>query len=175
MGAGILPVSFKDGELMFLVGKENKYNDSPGFSDFGGGREKNESNYQTAIREGAEELMGFIGNKNQIKKYMKKGNFSIIENNYEMFLFYYPYDEKLPFYFNNAMSYLENFLPENEIKKRTCYEKTLIKWMTIDEMIKNKNKFRYFLKKHINTIKIKHNDIKKFIHDQIKTTELQCV
>jgi len=166
MGAGIVPVSLKDGKLFFLFGKENKYNDTQGYADFGGGKEKNETNYQTAIREGSEELMGFIGNKNKIKKYLRSGKLSIVENNYEMFLFYYPYDEKLPFYFNNAISYLEGFLPESEIKARACFEKSFIKWMTIEDLKKERSKFRHFLKRHIDTIKNNEEKIKNFIKNQ---------
>jgi hypothetical protein len=168
MGAGIVPVSLNGDKLVFLFGKENKYNDTPGYSDFGGGREKNETNFQTAIREGSEELMGFIGNKNKIKKYLKQGKLSIVENNYEMFLFYYPYDEMLPYYFNNAMSYLEGFLPEKEIQTRTCFEKSSIKWMTIEELKKDRSKFRHFLKRHIDTIKKNEDKILSFVKNQQK-------
>ena len=35
MGAGIVPVGIKKGEIVFLFGKENKYNSIQGFSDFG--------------------------------------------------------------------------------------------------------------------------------------------
>jgi len=166
MGAGIVPVGIKKGEIVFLFGKENKYNSIQGFSDFGGGKEKNETNIQTATREGAEELMGFIGNQNKIKKLLKMGTFSIKENNYEMFLFFFPYDDKLPYYFNNSMSFFENFLPDEEIEKKTCFEKSFIRWMTLNDMIKNKSKFRFFIRKHIDTIKEKKNEIEKFIKSQ---------
>ena len=166
MGAGIVPVGLKNGELVFLFGKENKYNSIQGLSDFGGGKERNESNIQTATREGAEELMGFIGNQNKIKKLLKIGHFNIKENNYEMFLFFFPYDEKLPYYFNNSMSFLENFLPTQDIEKKTCFEKSFIKWMTLKEMEKNKNKFRFFIRKHIDVIKEKKKEIEIFIKKQ---------
>ena len=83
-----------------------------------------------------------------------------------MFLFFFPYDDKLPYYFNNSMSFFENFLPSEEIEKKTCFEKSFIKWMTLNEMIKNKSKFRFFIRKHIHTIKEKKNEIEKFIKSQ---------
>jgi hypothetical protein len=43
-----------------------------GWSDFGAGQEKKESPFQTALREGAEELYGFLGNKQQLKTLIKK-------------------------------------------------------------------------------------------------------
>ena len=61
MGAGILPTSIHRGKLYFLFGKENKYADTPGFSDIGGGQDGNETFLQCAIREGTEELTGFLG------------------------------------------------------------------------------------------------------------------
>ena len=68
MGAGILPTTIYNGKLYFLFGKENKYADSPGWSDFGGGTDNNETFRETALREGSEELIGFLGDKHEIKK-----------------------------------------------------------------------------------------------------------
>ena len=66
MGAGILPTTIHNNKLFFLFGKENKYEDSaPGFSDFGGGTDNNETYFETAIREAGEELTGFLGNDNE--------------------------------------------------------------------------------------------------------------
>ena len=77
MGAGILPTTLINGKLHFLFGKENKYEDSAhGFSDFGGGTDDNETFMQTAIREGGEELTGFLGS--DLKKMLKKhGTYNI--------------------------------------------------------------------------------------------------
>ena len=61
MGAGILPVALHHDKIFFLFGKENKNADTPGWSDFGGGKEKGERPLTTAIREGYEELSGFLG------------------------------------------------------------------------------------------------------------------
>ena len=72
-GSSVLPVSLHEGKLYFLFGKENDKEDSAkGFSDFGGGIEKGESKMETAIREGAEEITGFLGNPEQLKKLIKK-------------------------------------------------------------------------------------------------------
>ena len=60
MGAGLLPICIYKNKIYFLFGKENYTNDTPGWSDFGGGREKNETDIETASREGAEELNGFL-------------------------------------------------------------------------------------------------------------------
>ena len=149
MGAGILPAAIYKNQVYFLFGKENEFEDSaPGFSDFGGGAEKNESYFDTAIREASEELSGFFGNKEDIKKLLNKyGTYSMdLSQNqshsiYRMFIFPYEYDEKLPFYFNNNRKFLRNNLDENVIKNTTIFEKAEIKWIALKDlkkMIKNK-------------------------------------
>ena len=73
MGAGILPSTIHNGKLYFLFGKEGKYEDSaPGFSDFGGGTDNNESFIETAIREAGEEFTGFLGNDMDIRRISNK-------------------------------------------------------------------------------------------------------
>jgi hypothetical protein len=37
MGAGVLPATIHNNKIYFLFGKENKFADTPGWSDFGGG------------------------------------------------------------------------------------------------------------------------------------------
>jgi hypothetical protein len=73
VAASILPVAICNNELHFLFGKENEMEDSAkGFSDFGGRVESGESIYETALREGAEELCGFLGNPKQLSQLIKK-------------------------------------------------------------------------------------------------------
>ena len=57
MGAGILPVALHRGKLLFLFGKEHV---GGKWSDFGGSPIKNETKFQTAIREGYEETDNFL-------------------------------------------------------------------------------------------------------------------
>ena len=70
VAGSILPVALNEnGELCFLFGKENPMEDSAkGYSDFGGRLEKGETPYEGALREGSEELTGFLGNKKQLRK-----------------------------------------------------------------------------------------------------------
>ena len=72
MGAGILPTTIHNNKLYFLFGKENKYADTPGWSDIGGGTDNNETYMQTASREGSEELTGFLGMEKDIKNLLNK-------------------------------------------------------------------------------------------------------
>lgn len=50
MGAGILPTTIHNNKLYFLFGKENKYADTPGWSDIGGGTDNDETFMQTAMK-----------------------------------------------------------------------------------------------------------------------------
>lgn len=67
MGASVLPVTIYKGKLYFLFGKERPDDENPGWSDFGGGTDDKESYIQTAIREGGEELTGFLGSDKDVK------------------------------------------------------------------------------------------------------------
>ena len=64
MGAGILPVTVFKGTILFLLGREQNHNNY--WCDFGGTSNLNEPVFQTAIREGYEEIDGLLGNKNKL-------------------------------------------------------------------------------------------------------------
>ena len=65
MGAGILPVSVHYGTLFLLFGKEKN---GGLWSDFGGSRKDfYENDFNTAIREGSEELNGLFGTSNYLR------------------------------------------------------------------------------------------------------------
>ena len=123
MGAVILPTTIYKNKLYFLFGKENKNEKSaPGFSDFGGGTDNNETFLQTAIREGCEELTGFLGSNIDLKKRLKKNGTYKIDykselNNkttYRMHIFPLEYDEKLPFYYNNNQKFIQKHLDNKD-------------------------------------------------------------
>ena len=107
-GSSILPVTLHKGKIYFLFGKENeKEQSAKGFSDFGGGNEVGESLYDTAMREGAEELTGFLGNETMIRNHIHNngGVYPINHNNqYHVHIFYLEYDANLPKYFKYISS-----------------------------------------------------------------------
>ena len=147
IGAGIVPVAIFNGSLFFLFGKEcydNKW------GEFGGSSEKNEAKFATAIREGYEELDGFFGTEQQLKKKVTENlilSITDLEDKHESFVFKTDYDENLPFYFNNHHKFIQNKLPQNIIKsKNGLFEKSEIKWFGRDELIKQKKYFRNFYK-----------------------------
>ena len=147
MGAGILPTTIYQGKLYFLFGKENKYADTPGFSDIGGGQDGTENFMQAAIREGTEELTGFLGSEADLAKLLKKhGTYNIDFNNdkYRMHIFPMEYDPMLPFYYNNNSRFLQRKLDPKIIEKSKIFEKAEIKWICIDDLHKMRKQFRSY-------------------------------
>jgi len=170
MGAGILPTTIYKNKLYFLFGKENKYEDTaPGFGDFGGGTDNNESYLETAIREGCEELTGFLGSEEDLKNLLNKyGTYNIDVKTssgsiYRIHLFPLEYDDKLPFYYNNNQQFLQKRLYPNVIKNSKIFEKEEIRWICVDDLLKMKSKFRFFYGKTLERIYKERNNIKKFI------------
>lgn len=125
MGAGILPTAIYKGKLWFLFGKENKYETSaPGFSDFGGGTEQGESLLDTAIREGGEELTGFLGSDAQLRSLLRRPY--IIDNaseTYRTHIFRMEYDPHIVKYYNNNQRFLQQRLPASVIKSVRIFER----------------------------------------------------
>ena len=78
MGASILPITVHNGKILLLFGKERDIDENPGWSDFGGGTDKGETFLETAVREGGEEMTGFLGSSEDIKRLLKRfGTFKL--------------------------------------------------------------------------------------------------
>jgi 8-oxo-dGTP pyrophosphatase MutT (NUDIX family) len=170
MGAGILPTTIHKNKLFFLFGKENKYEDTaPGFSDFGGGTDNKETYMETAIREGCEELTGFLGSEQDVKKMLERNGTYNIDNKtpggsiYRIHVFPMIYDDKLPFYYNNNQRFLQKRLDPEVIQKSKIFEKEEIRWISIDEIMKMKSQFRFFFKPILDRIYREKEEIKKFV------------
>jgi len=172
MGAGILPVSMRDGKLYFLFGKENKYADTPGWSDFGGGTDAGEYPLETAVRESSEELTGFLGD--DIGAHIKHKHL-LIKNDYDGYKTYYmyvvpmAYDEFLPYYYNNNQRFLQKRLPAGLIKKSKIFEKAEIKWVCIDDFKKMGPKFRNYFKVIVTKIVEQKGDIASLFKEDGKS------
>ena len=148
--AGILPYAYNNGELYFLISRENKsikFKDSGFWSDFGGGKEKNESKLETAIRECYEETSGFLGTIEQIRKNIdKQNNISITANNstYETFLLKIVYDSNLPLYMNRNYKFIQKHLPNEITKRNGLFEKDRFLWIHSDSLEEYLPNFRRF-------------------------------
>jgi len=173
MGGSILPVTFHNGNIYFLFGKERDIDENPGWSDFGGGTEKGETFLETAIREGGEELTGFLGSDKDIRKLLNKyGTYdidykSIGYTNYRCHIFPMEYDELLPYYYNNNQNFLQKRLDPKIIKDSKIFEKTQIKWFSFDDINKYYNEFRSFYKNVIKLILKNRTGIEEFVKSKL--------
>lgn len=169
MGAGILPVCLVNNQLRFLFGKERALDSNPGWSDFGGGRDANESYFETALREIGEELTGFLGSqKDVLRLWRERGGFVIDcecegHDKYRVFLLPVDYTETLVLYFNNNQRFLQKCLPPNVIRDTKVFEKTEIRWWTLPEMRKGVRRFRDFYQKVVRLVLAESGEIRKHL------------
>jgi 8-oxo-dGTP pyrophosphatase MutT (NUDIX family) len=169
MGASILPVSLHNGKVYFLFGKERDIDENPGWSDFGGGTDKGETFIQTAIREGGEELTGFLGSDSDIRQMLNKyGTYNIDYKSegyttYRCHIFPMEYDHLLSHYYNNNQTFLQKRLDPKVIRNTKIFEKTQIKWFSFDDIKKKHKDFRSFYKNVIHLILGNRSAIEKFV------------
>ena len=133
MGAGILPVALYRGTLYLLMGRER--NDNL-WIDFGGTPNKGEKPLDTAIREGGEELNGFLGNDKELEKTINANLIiSICYDKYTTHIFRTKYNSDLPIYFHNSNKFAEKYLKDKVNKKHNgLFEKKEIQWFKISQL-----------------------------------------
>jgi len=174
MGASVLPVTIHNGQIYFLFGKERDIDENPGWSDFGGGTDSNETFMQTAVREAGEELTGFLGNSNTIKNMLTKyGTYNIDYNSqghktYRCHIFPIKSEdhcvfECLPFYYNNNQKFLQKRLPNKIITDTKIFEKAEIKWFSFNTIKKYHKEFRSFYQNIIHLILGNRSAIEEFV------------
>jgi len=177
MGAGILPTTIHEGQLYFLFGKENRFADTPGFSDIGGGQDGNENYLEAAIREGTEELTGFLGSEEELKKMLQKhGTYNIDFPSlhgkiYRMHIFPIKYDPMLPHYYNNNAKFLQKKLDPKIIEKSKIFEKDELRWVPITQLHKMQPQFRSYFQPHIDVICSQKEKISKFISGALNSNK----
>lgn len=149
-GASLLPVAIHKNQLYFLFGRD--IGDTPGFACFGGGVEEHETDiYKAALREGAEELTGFLGDAQQLATLIETngGHFPISHQSnrgaYHAHLFRIPYEPLLPLFYKQNHDFLIKTLTQKHFSKnKHLFEKAEITWMTTKEMVQRRNEFRPF-------------------------------
>lgn len=169
VAGSILPIAIHKGKLFFLFGKENSMEDSSkGFSDFGGGCENNEKPFETALREGGEELTGFLGDGNDIRKLIKQngGTYKITHNDYHVHMFRIDYDENLPKYYNANHKFLWERMNKKILNSSKLFEKIEIQWFSFEELKNRKSEFRKFYQEIIDLFLEDISNIKKFIQSR---------
>jgi 8-oxo-dGTP pyrophosphatase MutT (NUDIX family) len=164
VASSILPVAIHKGKLYFLFGKENEMEDSaPGFSDFGGSVENDESIIETACREGSEELCGFLGDSDSIRSMLKGGVFPLVHGNYHIHIFFMKYDENLPHYFTNHHRFLWERMDKNLLNDSKYFEKQEIRWFSVEDMKRKKKEFRIFYREIVDLILSEVKNISVFV------------
>jgi len=166
VAGSILPITIHQNKLYFLFGKENEFEDSaPGWSDFGGGCENGEYPFKTALREGGEELTGFLGDAKEVAKLIKQngGYYKMTHGTYHIHAFFLDYDENLPKYYNQNHRFLWNRMDKKALSKTRLFEKIEIKWFSIEDMEKKRGQFRSFYREIIDMLLSKKTDIQEFI------------
>ena len=153
MGGGILPVAIYKGKIYFLFSREyiNGKPDGGLWSDFGGSKEKGETYFQTALREGYEESDKIIGSKNTIKNLMENSLQEITINDYRTYIILINYDKDLPKKFREHFLGVKKNHPE-KISKKGLYEKDMLKWVSMDKLKSFKKEVRPWYKKIVNLI-----------------------
>lgn len=172
-GSSILPVALHNNKLYFLFGKENSLEESaPGFSDFGGGIEKGETPFETAVRECSEELTGFLGSPSKIRKHIEKtgGTYAFTHTNptnsaqnYTVHIVKYPYDTVLPIHYNDNHHFLWNRMNRRFLKSTKLFEKIEIEWFCEDDLRKRMPEYRPFYREVVETLLQKIEQIRKFV------------
>lgn len=149
MGAGILPMTIIKNSIFFLLGKEK----SGYWGDFGGSSNINESLLNTAIREGYEELDGFLGDKDMLK-HKVLNNLMCIYNvdRYSTYCFYIDHREveKLPYYFNNHRRFIDNEI--TYVNSDGVFEKTELRLFSTGDLKKEYNKIRPFYREVVDKL-----------------------
>jgi len=166
VAGSILPVTIHNNKLYFLFGKENSMEDSAkGWSDFGGGVDKGETPYSTALREGGEELTGFLGDKKNIQKLIQKngGVYKIKHNDYHVHIFRMDYDENLPLYYNQNHKFLWERMDKKILNDSKLFEKIEIGWFSTEDMKKRKNEFRKFYQEIVDLFLKDMDNIRNFL------------
>jgi hypothetical protein len=172
-GSSILPVALNNNKLFFLFGKENSMEQStPGLSDFGGGIESGETPFETAVREGSEELTGFLGSPSQIRKHIKNtgGTYAFTHTNaknsaqnYTVHVVRHNYDPNLPKYYNNNHRFLWNKMNRKFLSSTKLFEKIEIGWISEDDLKKRMPDYRPFYREVVETLLQILDQIRSFI------------
>jgi len=167
VAGSILPVAIHNNELYFLFGKENPMEDSSkGWSDFGGRMDNGETPFTAALREGSEELTGFLGNKNQLKKLIRQGGgfYKIVHNDYHVHIFFMQYDENLPKYYNQNHRFLWEKMDNKLLNDSKLFEKIEINWFSIDDIKRRKKEFRNFYQEIVDLFLNDRENIRMFLY-----------
>jgi len=154
MGAGVLPYAMLHGKPMFLFGKEQSSNDTPGWADFGGGAEGNETNRTIALREWYEETSGIHGTLAEYRRIFDRGfvrTFTNTSKQYTVFLVRIPYDPSLTEHYNRMSDFFERSALDTRATKG-LFEKARMEWFSVMDMQRRKGQFRSYYRELVGMV-----------------------
>ena len=154
MGGGVLPVAYHNGNIYFLFSRErlvhNKDKDRGLWSDFGGSTEKGETQFQTAVREAAEESSGILGTRANIRQLIKKHLAAKIKDKqYSVWVVEVKYDQSAPDVFHEHFKTALRKTP-NIVKARNgLFEKDKLRWIKLRDLRRNSHLIRPWYRRFI--------------------------
>jgi 8-oxo-dGTP pyrophosphatase MutT (NUDIX family) len=157
--AGILLHTRDDNGTHYFLFARERINNNPAcsdrglWSDFGGSRDKGETLKNCAIREGCEELCGFLS-KSLIRESIF-GQRSI--KTYTTFFVHLDYDKhwSLPDYLNAHYEFMAKHSQIKPLIKdpyNGLYEKDQFAWFSLDDMREKREEFRQFYREMLDLI-----------------------
>jgi 8-oxo-dGTP pyrophosphatase MutT (NUDIX family) len=154
MGAGVLPYAVVRGKPLFLFGKEQSSNDTPGWADFGGGAEGKETDRTVALREWFEETSGVFGSFAEYRTLIDRGlvrTFTNRSNQYTVFLVRVPYDPSLASHYNRISDFFERSALDTRATKG-LFEKARMEWFSVADMRRRRGQFRAFYRELVGMV-----------------------
>lgn len=177
-GGGVIPVAMHNGDLYFLFGQENDVikdaSKNQDWGDFGGSAKAGESEMDTCVREGAEELNGFYGNKRDFRAFLRK-NF-LLKLTYDTrvtYLMRVDYDERLPFYFNNNYRFIKETSNLRAIAahpENGYFEKSHVRWFTLADLKRERGAFREYFRNFLDMIAYRAPEIRRLMEKKRRST-----
>jgi len=176
-GGGVIPVAMHNGDLYFLFGQENDVikdaSKNQDWGDFGGSAKPGESEMDTCVREGAEELNGFYGNKRDFRKLLLKNQ--LLKLTYDTrvtYLMRVDYDERLPLYFNNNYRFIKETANLRSIAahpENGYFEKSHVRWFTLADLKRERGAFREYFRNFLDMIEYRAPEIRRLMERRKRT------
>jgi hypothetical protein len=147
VGSGVILVALHKSKVYYLFGKEGSMERDKKchWGDFGGGRKPGEDLLDTTTREGAEELNGFFGSKADFEKYILKNKIDEIA-----------YDKRYTYLSNNYKFICEYLKGHVQHPTNGLFEKSEIRWFTVEDLKRERNIFRDYFRNIIDIIIYNH-------------------
>jgi hypothetical protein len=121
----------------------------------------------TCVREGAEELNGFYGNKRDFRALLSKNQvLKLIYDTRVTHLMRVDYDERLPFYFNNNYRFIKETANLRSIAahpENGYFEKSHVRWFTLDDLKRERGAFREYFRNFLDMIEYRAPEIRRLM------------